>query len=140
MKALKFLALGLLIAASSVSFAADAKSNTKYQPKKDWEKLGSKVVNMAADHDEILVTAKDGLFTKVKLRIMKAPIHLKNINIVFGNGENKNINFDKNFSAGSSTRVIDLIGNKRIIKKVKLNYKSVPEVNSRAVVTLFGRR
>jgi hypothetical protein len=140
MKAIKFLALGLILAASSMTFAADAKANTKLQPKKDWVKLGSRVVNMVADHDEIMVTVKDGLFTKVRLKIMKAPIHLKNINIIFGNGTNKNVVFDKKFAPGSFTRVIDLTGNKRIIKKVKLNFKSVPKGKGRAVVTLFGRR
>ncbi|OIQ36727.1 MAG: hypothetical protein BM555_02165 [Crocinitomix sp. MedPE-SWsnd] len=140
MKALKFLALGLLIAAGSLTFAADVKAPTKLQPQKDWVKLGSRVVNMTADHDEILVTIKDGLFTKVRLKVMKAPIHLKNINIVFGNGENKNVKFDKKFAPGTFTRVIDLTGNKRIIKKVKLNYRSVPKGKGRAVVSLFGRR
>ena len=140
MKAIKFLALGLLLAASTLSFSADAKTAAKFQSQKEWVKLGSRVVNMTADHDEILVTAKDGVFTKVRLKIMKAPIHLKNINIIFGNGENKNVKFDKKFPAGSVTRVIDLKGNKRIIKKVKLNFKSVPVGKGKAVVTLMGRR
>src|SRR5688500_7495228 len=76
-----------------------------------WEKLGSRVVTMTNDHDEILVTASEGVFTAIQLRIMKAPIHLTNINIIFGNGENENVVFDKLFPAGSETRVIDLTGN-----------------------------
>ncbi|MEZ4921815.1 MAG: hypothetical protein R2780_01470 [Crocinitomicaceae bacterium] len=94
---------------------------------------------MHADHDEIPVTVLDGVFTKVRLKVMKAPLHLMNINIIFGNGENKNVVFDRNFQPGEFTRVIDLPGNKRIIKKVNLNYKSVPTAKGRAVVTLFGK-
>ena len=94
---------------------------------------------MKADHDEISVTVMEGFFTRVKLKVMKAPIHLKNINIIFGNGTNKNVVFNKRFPAGSETRVIDLPGNKRIIKKVKLNYKSVPTPKGRAVVSLWGK-
>jgi uncharacterized protein YukJ len=70
---------------------------------------------------------------------MKAPIHLLNMNIIFKNGTNKNVAFNKKFPAGSSTRIIDLPGNKRIIKKVNLNYKSVPAGKGRAVVSLWGK-
>lgn len=124
----------------SLSFGASTYSaeGPKFQPK-DWEKLGSRVVNMKADHDEIMVTLADGIFTKVRLKIMKAPIHLLNMNIVFGNGNNKNVVFNKKFAPGTMTRVIDLPGNKRIIKKVKLNYKSVPTQKGRAVVVLLGK-
>jgi hypothetical protein len=104
-----------------------------------WEKLGSRVVTMTGDHDEIVVTATEGVYAAIQLRIMKAPIHLLNINIIFGNGDNENIVFDKLFTAGSETRVIDLVGNKRIIKKVNLNYKSAPTQKGRAVVSLWGR-
>jgi len=138
MKMMKLFALCVMVGLGSMSFAStDAVAKVQ---QKDWVKLGSRVVNMQADHDEIMVTVKDGFFTKVRLKIMKAPIHLKNINIIFGNGTNKNVVFNKKFAAGSFTRVIDLTGNKRIIKKVKLNYKSVPVGKGKAVVTLFGRR
>jgi hypothetical protein len=140
MKAIKLLTLSALLMVGMSSFAAvDAKERSSFQPK-DWVKLGSRVVNMQADHDEIMVTVADGVFTKVRLKIMKAPIHLMNMNIIFGNGTNKNVVFNKKFTAGSFTRVIDLPGNKRIIKKVKLNYKSVPVGKGRAIITLFGKR
>lgn len=135
---MKLFALCMMVGLGSLSFASsDALSKVN---QKDWVKLGSRIVNMQADHDEILVTASEGVFTKVRLNILKAPIFLKNMNIVFGNGANKNVVFNKKFPAGSFTRVIDLTGNKRIIKKVKLNYKSVPVGKGKAVVTLFGKR
>ena len=140
MKTIKLFALSLVLSIGATSFAANMSARTEMMPQPgDWEKLGSRVVNMQADHEEIMVTAKEGVFTKVRLKIMKAPIHLTNINIVFGNGENKNVVFNKKFTAGSFTRVIDLPGNKRFIKKVKLNYKSVPVGKGRAVITLFGK-
>ena len=141
MKTLKIAGLCLFIFINTFVFAsADNTSlNLKALHGGDWVKLGSRVVNMHVDHDEIPVTVMDGVFTKVKLKIMKAPIHLLNINIVFGNGTHENVVFNKLFPAGSSTRVIDLVGNKRIIKKVKLNYKSVPTAKGRAIVSLWGR-
>lgn len=138
MKALKLFGLSIALLAGSYSFSA-ASTAGKALDGPLWEKLGMKVVDMRADHDEIVVGAYDGLFTKVKLKIMKAPIHLLNINIIFGNGTNENVVFNRKFAAGSETRVIDLTGGKRIIKRVKLNYKSVPAGQGRAVVSLWGR-
>ena len=104
-----------------------------------WEKLGQRTVDIKADHDEIIVTAHEGAFTKLKFKILKAPIHVRNINIVFRNGDKKNIQLNRKFSPGSESKVVDLPGNKRIIKKIILNYKTVPGVNSKAIVVVLGR-
>ena len=141
MKTLKVLALSLVLMAGTTVMAAEnaREEATIAQPQNGWDKLGSRVVNMQAEHDVITVTITKGFYTKIKLRVMKAPIHLMNINIIFGNGSNKNVVFNRKFGAGNWTRVIDLPGNKRVIKKIKLNYKSVPVGRGRAVVTVFGK-
>lgn len=136
---MKKIFLILFVLTNLVSFSSNLAGKNLSAVNQAWEKLGSRVVTMTADHDEILVTASEGVYTAIQLRILKAPIHLLNINIIFGNGDNENIVFDKLFTAGSETRVIDLVGNKRIIKKVNLNYKSVPTQKGRAVVSLWGR-
>lgn len=127
----------LLISFYSLSIS-DAASNVS-TVNQAWERLGSRTVTMTADHDEIVVTANEGIFTAIQLRIAKAPIHLLNINIIFGNGDNENVVFDQTFEAGSQTRVIDLVGNKRIIRKVNLNYRSAPTQKGRAIVSLWGK-
>lgn len=129
----------LMAFAASHSMAASQAAQGLKTINQGWEQLGSRVVSMTADHDEIVVTSNEGIFTAIQLRIMKAPIHLTNINIIFGNGDNENIVFDQVFTAGSETRVIDLVGNKRVIRKVNLNYKSAPTQKGRAVVSLWGR-
>ena len=145
MKALRSITLAAFLVVSCFSFAgsngARASLSVQFnmpQPD-DWVELGTRMVNMQAEHDEIEVTAKEGAFTKVRLHIMKAPIHLLNINIIFGNGENENVVFNKKFAPDTYTRIIDLPGNKRIIKKVKLNYESVPVGKGRAVIVLYGK-
>lgn len=136
---MKSLFIALIAFTSLSAFSTSQAGKNLTAVNQAWEKLGSRVVTMTGDHDEILVTATEGVYTAVQLRILKAPIHLLNINIIFGNGDNENIVFDKMFAAGSETRVIDLVGNKRIIKKVNLNYKSAPTQKGRAVVSLWGR-
>ncbi|MEX1002911.1 MAG: hypothetical protein WDZ35_12410 [Crocinitomicaceae bacterium] len=137
MRIFSIVILSVLLAFASSSFTAATKMDGAQ--KGDWVKLGSRAVDMKADHDVIPVTAKEGTFTKVRLRIMKAPIHLLNMNILFRNGSSENVVFNRKFAAGSYTRIIDLKGNKRIIKSVKINYKSVPAGKGKAVIILLGK-
>jgi hypothetical protein len=137
MKALKMIGLTLALVFSTVGLSnVEAKA---LNVPGAWQKLGSKIVDMKADHDVLLVTFHEGFYSKVKFVIRKAPLHLKNVNIVFGNGENKNIVFNKRFNAGTTTRIIDLPGNKRIIKKIKLNYKTIPSGKGKAIFVAWGR-
>jgi hypothetical protein len=104
-----------------------------------WEKLGSRVVNLRGDHDEIPVTAMDGFFSKVKFVVRGADIFVHNVKIVFGNGESKNIPVNKVITQGTHSRVIDLPGNKRIIRKVVMNYKRIPNFKGKAIVNVWGK-
>ncbi len=108
-------------------------------PKSNWVKLGTKKVNMKADHDEIIVTAKEGVYTKLKFKVVKAPLSIHNIKVVFGNGETKEVIINKKFPKGAESKVIDLPGNKRIIKKIKMNYKTPSNPNGSAIVLVFGK-
>ena len=140
MKTLKKLSLVLILIAGFTSLTAFTDHKTE-RPPNNWVKLGMRTVDMKADHDVIMVTAHDGFFTKLKFKILKAPLYIKNARVVFGNGNDKNIVFNKRFPQGSETRVIDLPGNKRIIKKIVFNYKTAKtgHGNGKAIVVAWGR-
>jgi len=104
-----------------------------------WVKIGKRVVNMKVDHDEIPVNANSGVFTKLKFKVNIAPILVKNIKIIFGNGESENIVLNRKFAAGTESKVIDLPGNRRVVKKIIMNYKSFPGYG-KAVVVVWGKR
>lgn len=104
-----------------------------------WERLGERMVNHGHDHDVISVTARDGAFTGLKLAVLRAPIHLTNVRVEFGNGTSENFVINRNIPAGAETRVLDLPGNKRIIHKVVFNYRTLPARARRGTVVLFGR-
>ena len=104
-----------------------------------WEKLGQRKVNRALDKDEILVTAREGRFTKVKLTIKKSAINMHKMVIHFANGGKQEVNLRKNIPAGGSTRVVDIKGGKRVIKKVVFWYDTKGIINNKAVVELWGR-
>jgi len=97
------------------------------------------MVNMGGDHDEIPVTAYKGAFTKLRIKVKGAPIHLRNMRVIFGNGQDMNVKVGYKFAPGAE-RIVDLPGNKRIIKKIKLNYTTVPNAKGRAEVVIWGKR
>ena len=105
-----------------------------------WERLVSRKVDFRQDNDVIMVTAYEGRFRKLKLRINKAPIYLKNIRIVYGNGNSTVLKVNRMLENGTETRAFDLPGDKRVIQKIVFNYRSVPNFRGKGIITVFGRR
>ena len=139
-KSIKLLSIILLIGGMfSFGLVTEPDHAVKNKQTFKWEKLGSRKVNMGADHDEILVTAYEGFFTKIKFKVLDAPILLRNVKIVFGNGESRNVKVNKKFTAGMESRVIDLPGNKRIIRKIVMNYTAVAKHKGKATFVVWGR-
>lgn len=120
---------------SLVSFTND----TTIPTVNDWTILGQRSVNMRADHDEIRVTAAKETFNKVRFKITKAPIYVKNVKIIFGNGSAENHIVNKAFRKGTLTQAINLRGRNRVIKKIVLNYKTVNTGKGKAHVIAFGK-
>jgi hypothetical protein len=122
--------------AALAAMAAMSFTHLEYRP---WELLGSRMINYALDHDEIMVTRAEGVFSAVQLRIKRSPINMHKMVVHYGNGEVDEIALRENFRAGGQSRVIDLPGNKRVIKKVVLWYDTKNPANDKGVVELWGR-
>lgn len=119
-----------------LAFAAMSFSTLETRP---WELLGSRIINYGLDRDEILVTRAEGLFTAVQLRVKRSPINMHKLAIHYGNGEVDEIELRENFRPGTASRVIDLPGNKRVIKKVVLWYDTKNLAVGKGVVELWGK-
>lgn len=109
-----------------------------------WLDLGSRKVGWQVDRDEIAVTAKEGVFTKLRFQTSGNKIHLLRVRVVYGNGQDTELNPNVLIAAGSTSPVLDLPGNKRIVKKVVFWYKTPgrrrARLQPRATVTLQGTR
>lgn len=105
-----------------------------------WEMLGMRKVNYSLDRDEIIVTRAAGIFTALKVKVKKAPINMQKLVVTFGNGEVEELELRNNFAAGSESRVIDLPGNKRVIKKIVFWYDTKNIANRKGIVEVWGRR
>lgn len=104
-----------------------------------WEMLGSRQVNYAVDHDEIVVTGWEGKFEAIKIKVVKGPINMHKVIVHFRNGGKQEIELRNNFKAGSESRVVDLTGDDRVIRKIDLWYDTKNASKKRATVQVWGR-
>ncbi len=125
-----FTSLMLLIVCSLPAVSAQAA---------DWELLGQRKVNVRTDHDVIRVTIAEGTFTKIKLRVLNHGIELLDLKVYFGNGDAQDVKVRRFIKAGGETRVIDLKGRHRVIKKVEFVYRTRGRLPGRATIRLWGR-
>ncbi|MFN0214763.1 MAG: hypothetical protein ACKVT2_10950 [Saprospiraceae bacterium] len=125
-----------LFFAAMMALVAMSSTTLEIRP---WELLGVRKINYGLDRDEIIVTRAEGVFSAVQLRIKRSPINMHKMAIHYGNGEVDEIELRENYRAGGKSRVIDLPGNKRIIKKVVLWYDTKNLARGKGVVELWGR-
>ncbi len=104
-----------------------------------WEHLGSRTVNYKLDKDVIKVTAKEGGFKKLKIKVTGGAIRMHKMIVQYGNGKKDIIPLKHNFSKGSTTRLIDLQGNKRIIRDITFFYDTKNISRKKAKVHVFGK-
>ena len=68
----KFAFLLLILVSVPVFFAFTPAESKKLPPR--WERLGTRKVNFRLDRDEIMVTAREGAFTGLKMKVSGSPI------------------------------------------------------------------
>ena len=107
--------------------------------KGDWTLLGMRQVTDNVDHDVIAVTAAEGKFTKLQVRVQKAPVQFLSMKVHFANGETQDVALKAVIPAGKASRPIDLPGNTRVISRVEFVYDAKTLGKGGAVVRLFGR-
>lgn len=99
-----------------------------------WEELGCQTVGFARDRDTIRVGRGEGAFTKIRLAVSGNDVFINNMLIVYGNGKPDRIKVGEMLREGTVTRAVDLIGKRRIIRKIDLVYRARPNFNGKARV------
>jgi hypothetical protein len=108
-------------------------------PTADWELLGTRRVSFTLDHDAIVVGAREGGFTALKLEVDGGDLEMYNIKVTFRNRQAFSPKTRLLFREGSWSRTIDLPGPVRIIRRVDFWYRSKLRRGA-ATVRLFGRK
>jgi len=101
--------------------------------------LGDAHVDGAVDHDTIRVGRSDGTFRAIQLRVSGGAIRFDRVIVRYGNGSQEELAIRDLIPAGGQTRIIDLPGDRRIIRSVDLWYGKATW-RRRPKVSLYGVR
>lgn len=103
-----------------------------------WTKLGEHWVNGGGDVDTILVGASEGRYHRVMLKVEHSALELFDVVFTFGDNSTFSPQTRLVFAQGTTTRVIDLPGDARIIRRVQFHYANLPR-GGRAQVELWAQ-
>jgi hypothetical protein len=104
-----------------------------------WNVMGRKIVGFMVDRDSISAQG-EGRFRAVRLCVTRNGVHFRDVDIVFGNGERRNLPVNRFIRPGECTPALDLPGDERRIREVSMVYNTIPNFRGQAVVTLYGMR
>ncbi len=122
-------------AGACVSAARPAEAHAMHD---GYSYLGERFVNGGADHDVIHVGRADGKFASLMIVVENAPVEIDNMVVTFGNGERFEPRTKLVFGPDSTSRMIDLPGTLRVIRRVDFRYGNLPG-GGQAKVELWGR-
>lgn len=138
MNTMKKTILFLLGAVIAFNFASAQKTEVVTNSQPGWHKIGETTVNFKADRDAIVILGEDK-FKAIQLVVTDAPMHLEDLKVFYENDSTEDIHVRADFKANERTRVIDLRGKDRNLKRVVFVYKSALNwKGEKAHVELYG--
>ena len=102
------------------------------------ELLGQREVDFRADNDVIEVGRDEGRFQKIRLVVRGAPIQLRDMKVIFDDDSVFDAVIQDRVLREDSAHVIDLPGQRRIIKRITFRYRSVDRREGKATVLVYG--
>ncbi len=118
--------------------ARDDRRDAQLDARSAWDKLGERWVDGRVDRDAIHVGRGDGRFARIQLVVEHSALELYDVVVVFGDGSQFSPQTRLVFGPGSTSRVIDLPGGARVIRRVEFRYGNLPG-GGRAQIELWGR-
>ncbi|MBK9288726.1 MAG: hypothetical protein IPN38_13820 [Flavobacteriales bacterium] len=137
---MRILLLSTLIGLLPTTVSAQQMSHPRQAPPGSWVIIGTTHAAHTADHDGIVVEGRGDDFRALKLKVTDAPLTLMKMVVTYDNGKPDNIEVRQNIAKGGESRVIDLQGGKRSIRRIDFWYDTKGLLNGRADVTIFGRK
>ena len=120
----------------ATSFTAIKNSSAKTG---EWFFLEDKKVGFGVDHDVIHFGNWKDDVRQIKLKITDGPLKMYDMKIYFDNGSVQNVQLRNRFAQGSESRVIDLDGGLRHLKKIEFWYETKGFARGRSRVAVWGR-
>ena len=132
------LLLPLALTTAATSGCVPPKPAEEHAMRNGYVYLGERFVNGRADHDVIPVGRADGRFTSIMIVVENAPVEVFDIDVTFGNNERYRIPTRLVFGPDTTSRMVDLPGGARIIKRVDFYYGNLRGAGQ-AKVELWAR-
>jgi len=120
----KVLMMILLAIAVNYGSAMAQKPAIVVDDRDGWHKIGETTVNFEKDRDQILVIGADR-FASIKFKVKGAPIQLMDLEVYYESGDKQDINVNMPIKELGESRVIDLNGGERDLKKIVFVYKTI---------------
>lgn len=117
-----------------VGFSAQA------QNKLTWDQLGTHTVDYSLDRDVVSLKNTQEAYTAVKIKVTSGVVNVHKATIHFANGDKQDANLPEIVSADSDGKVIDLVGNKRVIEKITFWYDTKNSSKEKAVIEVWGKK
>ena len=130
----------ILLAIAGIYGTASAQQTTVVSTDTSgWYKIGQANVDFKRDRDEIVVLGADR-FKSIKLKVINAPIDLKDLEIYYESGNKQNVKINASLKAAGESEVIDLEqGEQRSIKKIVIVYKTLANnMDVKAYIEVWG--
>ena len=132
---MKFLKRLLFLSAIALLSFTTIESNGFQQ----WNLIGEKKVSFLVDRDVIHVKGNDN-YSQLKLKAKDGSVHILDMDIHFENGDKFDVSIKQKFANGGESRVIDLPGGNRNIKKIEFWYETRGFAKGRGRVQVWGKR
>jgi hypothetical protein len=104
-----------------------------------WERLGRQEVDFKGDHDRIDVGRHEGKYRQLEIRVQGAPVEIRRMVITFANDEKFDPKMRRKFDESTRSHIIDLPGDRRVIKHIDFDYASTSRRAGKATVEVYGR-
>jgi hypothetical protein len=122
----------------TTAFAKDKVEVPAGGPPGAWEYIGTTHAKHMGDHDTIIVAGPANHFRALQVRVTGAPLHMKRMRVVYGNGAPEEIPIRFNIPQGGRSRNIDLRGGDRAIHQIDFWYDTKGWFKGTADVSVFG--
>ena len=134
----KLVAIICITVLGNLGHAFAQKPEVIMSDKTGWHKIGKTTVDFSKEKEEISVLGADR-FAKIKFKVEKAPINLISLEVYFESGDKQDIVVNSKIKAPGESRVIDLNGGERSLKRIVFVYKTMPNnKDKKAQVEIWG--
>jgi hypothetical protein len=131
----------MFLAVAGISTTVSAqKPAVVVNDKTGWHKIAETTVDFTKDHDEVAVLIADK-FSTLKFKVTDASIQLIDMEIFYESGDSQKVPVGYEIKSMGESKVIDLNGGERSIKKISFHYKTVPNTkDQKAHVEIWGKK